>query len=220
MIAGMGRSGGTGAGSDELEVEEDGSWKALLSAGGERAGRFGGTLDAADLERLRAEVAAAAESGPPVREAPWPPGAAVDSFWAGEVVGQITQDEEPPAAWQPLVARCRTMLAGAAGSPLAAVEADVAGDGVLRQVGDQPVTTDGSGFAVEATLFGPDSSTLGSWSTTVAVPEGGELPPGWEAPLGLSGSGLEPADGQTVSVWISFAMVEGLPRPMSIWAST
>jgi hypothetical protein len=220
MIAGMGRAGGSGAGSDELEVEQDGSWKALLSAGGERAGRFGGTLDPQALQSLEADVAAAVAAGAPTRQDPWPPGAAVDTFWAGEVVAQLTQDEDPPDPWRPLVSTCRRLLAGAAGSPLAAVEADVAGDGALRQVGSQPVTTDGNGFAVEATLVGPDSATLGSWSTTVAVPEGGELAPGWEAPLGLSSSGLEAADGQTVSVWITFAVVEGLPRPMTLWTST
>jgi hypothetical protein len=217
MIAGMGRAGGYGGG-DELEVDDDGTWRALRSGGAERAGRFGGRLDTDALDRLKAEVAAAADAGPPVREDPWPPGAAVDSFWAGDVVAQLTQDEEPSGAWTALVGTCRRLLAGATDSPLAAIEVSAEGDGALRHAGTDPVTTDGAGFAVEATLYGGDSATLGSWSTTVAVPDGGQVGPGWEAPLGLSGSGLEATGNQTIGVWVSFAFVDGLPRPMTVVA--
>jgi hypothetical protein len=214
MIAGMGRSGG-----GQLEIEDDGSWRVLLPAG-ERVGRFGGTLDGADLERLRAEVAAAAQAGAPARDQPWPAGGSVDTFWAGDVVAQATVDEQLGPDWAALAATCRGLLDAAPGSPLAAIEVSASGDGAVRHVGTEPVPTDGSGFSVEATLFAADSALLDSWSTTVEAPAGGEVPPGWEAALGLSGSGLAPEGDQTVSVTVGFAFVEGLPQPMSAWAST
>lgn len=214
MIAGMGRTDG-----HELEVDEDGTWRALLPSG-ERVGRFGGDLGGGALEELRAEVATAAEAGPPRRDAPWPAGGAVDTFWAGDVVAQLGQDEEPPDGWRGLVTRCRAMLAAAVDAPVAALEASAAGDGALRHAGTEPLATDGSGFAVEATLYAPDSALLGSWTTTLPAPADGAVPPGWEAPLGLSGSGFSPSGGQTVGVSVSFALGDGLPRPMSLWAST
>ena len=214
MIAGMGRTDG-----QEMEVDEDGAWRALVTSG-ERVGRFGGRLGDGDLDDLKEEVAASTRAGAPAREDPWPAGGLVETFWAGEVVAQLAQDEEPDEAWRALVGRCRQLLAAAPGSPLAALEASAAGDGAVRHVGSEPLATDGSGFTVEATLYGPDSSLLGSYATTVPGPGDGVVPPGWEAPLGLSASGLAPTGGQTVGVSVGFALGAGLPRPMSVWAST
>lgn len=214
MIAGMGRTDG-----QELEVDDDGTWRALVTSG-ERVGRFGGTLDGGALDDLKAGVAAAADAGPPTRQDPWPAGGAVETFWAGDVVAQLGQGEEPPEAWRGVVVRCRGLLAGATDAPVAALEASAEGDGSLRHAGTEPLPTDGSGFSVEATLYGPDSARLGSWTTAVPDPGDGTVPPGWEAPLGLSGSGFQPSGGQTVGVSVSFALGEGLPRPMNVWAST
>jgi hypothetical protein len=217
MIAGMERAGPGGSGGS-LEIGEDGSWRLRRLSGSERAGRFGDRLDDAALEALKAEVAEAAAAGPPGREEPWQPGGLVDSFWAGDVVAQIGSEEEPPAGWEGLARRCRTLLEGAADMPIATVEVDPAGDGELRHVGAEPVPTNGAGFAVEATVFGSDGAMHDSWTGAVEAPQ--EIPPGWQAPLGLGASGLAPAPGQTIGVTVTFAFVDGLPRPATLWAST
>ncbi len=158
------------------------------------AGRFGGRLGADVIARLRTEAEAAASAGPPVREDPWSPGAVVDTFWAGEVVAQVELDEPLSGPWEPVATFCRSQLERAVDSPLArAVQLDPAGEATLRHVGSEALSTDGSGFSVEATLIGPDSSTLGSWTTTVDAPE--ILEPGWETTLGLSASGFHPPKG-------------------------
>jgi hypothetical protein len=219
MIAGMERGGGAGPGSaDSLEVDASGTWRALRMAGSDQAGSFGAQLDAAALAKLETDVAAAVEAGPPSREAPWPAGGSVDTFWAGEVVAQLAADEEPPDAWAPLVASCRALLDGSADNPVAAIALTPTADGELRHVGHESVPTDGAGFAVEATVFGSDGSTHGSWTGAVAAPQ--QIPAGWSAPIGLGESGLAPANGQTVGVTVTFAFVEGLPRQATLWAST
>ena len=218
MIVGMSRAGGFGPGADELEVDDDGSWKALRSAGSAVGGRFGGQLDPDVIARLHTEAEAAASAGPPVREDAWSPGAVVDTFWAGEVVAQIEREAPLPGPWEPVAAFCRSQLEGAVDAPLAAVQLEPAGEATLRHVGSEALSTDGSGFSVEATLTGPDSSTLGSWTTTVDAPE--VIEPGWETTLGLGRSGFHPEGGQTIGLNVTFTMVDGLPRPVALWAST
>jgi hypothetical protein len=218
MIAGMERAGAGGSGGGSLEIDDDGTWRVRRLSGSERAGRFGDRLDGAALEAVKAEVAEAAAAGPPSRDEPWRPGGLVDSFWAGDVVAQIGADEEPPAAWEGLARRCRALLDGAAEMPIATIEADATGDGELRHAGTEPVPTNGAGFSVEATVFGPGGSTHDSWTGTIEAPQ--EIPPGWQASLGLDGSGLVPAAGQTIGVTVRFAFVDGLPRPAMLWAST
>jgi hypothetical protein len=216
VIFGWGVSGG-----DSIEVADDGTWTILVTSGEGLAGRCGARLSEGEISNLRSLVDVAAAAGPPVRpdDMPWKAGAAVETIYAAETVGQAEWGAPWPPEWRALSSWAQDLLAGSAEHPVACVALDLAGDGAMRQAGTEPVETDGSAFAVHAYESAADGAIGNTWETTVPGPDGGVLPVGWKRPLGLSSAGLTaPANG-TIEVSVSFTLIDPPPQAISVWAS-
>lgn len=206
---------------DAVEVSDDGSWSVLTTSGEGAAGRFGGPLTEPEISDLRTLVATAVESGFPVRaaETPWTAGGTVETIYASDLVGQVEWGAEWPGSWEPLAARIREFHATAAEHPVAALALTLAGDGLLRHIGSEPLRTDGSGFEVEAHQSAADGAIGTRWDTTISGPDNGIVPVGWESQLGLVAAGLTVPAGGTIDVSVTLTMTVPLRRPVTVWAS-
>jgi hypothetical protein len=208
---------------DSLEVREDGSWTALVTTGTDRAGQFGGRISAERMAKIRDQVDAAVAEGFPERDPdqPWRAGAAAETIWAGDVVGQIEMVYATwPPVWQTLATTIASIMDKAPEHARAALELDASGNGEIAHVGTEPLVTDGSELAVEAYESEADAGVGKTWSSTIPSPGDGKIPVGWRAALGLSNAKLTAPRGGTVEVSVSFVLVEqGLPRNVSVSAS-
>jgi hypothetical protein len=211
---------------DQLEIEDDGTFGMRRANGASSAGWFAGRLDAALSARLRGAVTAAEGGGRPDRDKPWASGATTETLFGaeGEVLVELDAHEELPPPWTEAVALSRRLLDELTSQPVAAIQLEVTDSPLaarLRHVGRETIVADLEDATVEAYLSGPDSTTLGSWSSSVdpRSASGGSVTPGWETDLGLAATGFTMRPGRSCQVDVSFTLRERRALPASVSAS-
>jgi hypothetical protein len=188
MLAEYRRGGGAKPADDEqLRIDDDGSFVLIRTVGGERVGRFAGTLSkraAAALAKLvdGAEDATVAAEG-------LPPHVIETVTTAGAHLSVAAQSNPGPAAAK-IIRRLRALSEELTAQPVAALELQVGAGGRsvgLRSVGSEPVDVDFGAAELAVTLFGEDEALIAS-ETIPLPPELGrrqELAPGWSHELPL-----------------------------------
>jgi hypothetical protein len=211
---------------EQLEIEDDGTFRMRRAHGTSFAGWFAGRLAASLSDRLRGAVTAADGGGRPNRREPWAPGATTETLFGseGDVLLEVDAHEELPPPWAEVVALSRSLLDELTSQPVAAIQLEVTGSPLaarLRHVGRESLVADLEGATVEAYLSGPDSATLGSWSSSVdpRYASGGSITPGWETDLGLAAAGFTMEPGRSCQVDVSFTLRDRRPLPASVSAS-
>ena len=148
------RLGGRGVGQDErLEVDADGSFRAWRSVSERRAGAFGGTLAASDLDELTA-LANDAVAVEPIRSQQRVEGGAVERVAVRETALTLADATDPGVAWTALLRRVRELVLRSVDHPVAALEASTdAAASVLavEAIGSAPIEADVSGGTVRVT---------------------------------------------------------------------
>jgi hypothetical protein len=228
MILSLSRSTG-----EELEVDDDGTFEMRRVSGVNRAGWFAGKIDTDLSERLHRAVTAVEGREPPEHDGPWSSGATTDTLYGsqGDVLIQVDAYEDGPAPWAEALALARQLLDDLISQPSAAIELALSASplsALLRHVGSKEVTIDPGVATVEAYLMGPDSATLGSWSSTVhlhpdtsgADDKTASIGPGWETDLDLGAADFTLAPGCSCQVSASFTLREGGAISASVWATT
>lgn len=207
MLVTYGRSTGGRAGPDDLTVADDGAFTLWRLASAGPVGRFAGRLGAADLDALRADVAAARAAGP-LDAGVRMPGGRTEEITLGSL-SVVLPDEDPGGPWSALAGRLRGLLDALTAFPVAAVvlEADD-GAAALVHTGTETLRLRLSSLEVHAILFGPSYTRMGEWRAGAAGDEDVEAGPGWRLDLPFD-HGLDVGDGRSLQVVVSFEAFDG-----------
>lgn len=160
-LARLQRAGGRPPADDEaLEIAADGSFTAIRTVSGTRAGRFAGRLPAATVKALQRDVAAVAD-GPDVVHPTPRDGATEVVEAAGHSIRMGSNDPAPPP-WRPLVRRLRELAEERVlRDPVAAVELQAGRDGVaLVHAGSEGLRLDPTTLGGELIRAGADGVPL------------------------------------------------------------
>jgi hypothetical protein len=205
---------------EELTLSDDGTFTARRTIGGQRIGRFGGTLADGHFNGLRAAAEAVASADD--LTLPTPRDGATETLTVGGRTLQTGSNEVPPNPWRALIGRVRELLkAEVVNSPRAAVEL-VADTRTARLVhaGDGPIDVDLGSVLVKVIRVADEGGVLGRWNgrpagslvdngeTMVPTPRWVTAGPGWSAPLPFDHP-LELAPGDMFQVWVDIPIRDG-----------
>jgi hypothetical protein len=174
--------GGAPAFDEELEVDDDGSFRMVRRVSADRAGTFAGTLDSAAQQELSAALA---ELGAPLVSTPMRPRVVLELIdWAGGSASFPLEDDLP-AEWQRVRDALQNLVEELKQFPVAALEIrlDDAGEtAIMSVVGEHEITVSFRNSALALTLFDEDEEYVDS--ATAALPadlaDAAPLPPGWQ----------------------------------------
>ena len=201
-------SHGPGPRADEaIYIDDEGHVVARRTFADHRVGRFGRTLDAAELTKLKRALKQAADA--PVDGSPrtWVPDGGTERVSVdGLAPLELDPHDGAPKGWKPLVEQLRTLLETIVADPVAAIELVIEADPIrvtLRHVGSEPLALRLDAVAVEAYVIAADDTTAGSAVTSVAGPNGADVgAPGWswDVPVTLALPQLAPGQSLEVTV--------------------
>lgn len=213
MIASLSRTGGRGQPpeSEFLEINEDGSLSLQRSTGTPLVGRFGGSLEGADLARVR-ELAGAAEAAGSV-DATQMPDSSLVTVQAGGAVARFGDGAPPAGPWSALAEALATLLDSRLDTPIAAIELVLSHGGRaarLEHRGSASLEVDLSALTVRAVLWKGYYELAGEWQSDGGRRAGGHVraEKGWSIDLPF-GHGFELDPGRTLHASATFALVEG-----------
>ncbi len=196
---------------ERLEVEDDGRfrlWRSVAMAVElpSPVGRFGGTVAAARLARLRAAAADSANEG--MRTWLVTPDSPVDRLGVDGVTATLGMRDGGEGPWAELAALLRPLLKELTSSPLAAIALDAGSDGAaLVHAGDETIGLDLRALNLEATLW-RDGDSAAHWSAPDHDLGEQEAGPGWRFQLPFD-HGFEVTTGDRIAVSVSFELRDG-----------
>lgn len=195
---------------EDLAVHADGSFTIWRAVNAGPIGRFGGALDGADADAVRAAVAAAAGTAGP------PASMVLDAVSETVTIGQervtVGRHDVPDGPWGDLFVLLRRLVDQGTDQPVAAVALETDARGTfarLVQRGPDALEVDLSRVTIGAQAFGPGYSIHGRWSTVVEAGGRGPATPGWTLDLPFE-HGLEVSDGRVVQVRVEFVAYDGV----------
>lgn len=199
--------GGHPAYDEELQIDDDGTFRLVRHVSAERAGRFTGTLSSAQQHEVRAALDAVGDA---IVIRPSRPRVVLEIVeWSGGSASFPLEDDLP-AEWEKLRDVLQTLVEDLKADPVSALELrldDTAETAVLEVIGTEPITVGFDGSSLALSLFGDDEDYLDS--ATVALPDevaaGGELPPGWRREIPLA-HGLPFSATRTLQVSVDFTI--------------
>lgn len=229
MICTYQRGGGLAQPPDYelLEVEDDGNFRMWRSVGWATVpptpvGLFGGSIETADLVRLRQECAAASRAGDLSMR--MQPGIPVESIEIEGATAELTPGPTIPGDWGPLVEHLRGLLASLTQQPRAALALEL-GPGretaQLVQLGGEPLRLELGAVSILVSQQTAGGGDLGEWRLP-AADLGGEVAagPGWSLALPFD-HGLRAAPGSRLTAIVNLVVYDedGLDIPVSLAAS-
>lgn len=172
------RSGGLRPADDErLVVEGDGAYAVVRTVGGQRVGRFAGTLDAAQLTGLRVAVSAVDAD----LSMPADLDGARESYVVAGGTANVGDHARPEGAWGDVVALVRPLLdtLSAVGHQAGLMVKANPGAVQLLAVGDEPFEVDTGGIELTVVAARADGGTAERYDAPAGSPSLAAASPGW-----------------------------------------
>lgn len=174
--------------NEQLEIDDEGTFRMERRVSADRAGSFAGTVPDARLDQLRDALPALGE---PVVIRPTRPGVVLEVVhWAGGSASFPLEDDEIPQPWLRLRELLHALVEDLKACPVAALDialSESADTVILSAIGEQAVRVDVGGSVFALSLFGEDEDYLGSAQVAVPGGIGGAEPlrPGWRQEVAL-----------------------------------
>ena len=216
MMVGFSRIGGRVPPPDNegLQIDDDGSftmWRSIAPA----IGRFAGSLEPSEFNRVKEEAAKVAAAGdfskPPSRDG------SVDSIDVDGAHASLGSNDYAEGDWGVLITHLRRLLDELIRMPRAAVGIELAPDGRsarLVHLGQKPIAVDLSRLSVRAVLWGRGYRKLGDWTSRSGQESGPsqvQASDFWSFDLPFE-HGLTMAKDRVIHVYARFAVTENGQR--------